>query len=218
MKHDLNNTHEQMAWNFEDQDPNRKVLMSLQYALEHCPNMKTVQFHIDGIYPQYRTIFDHMVEEHFEGVKCLGPVRPTDAGDEKFLRALGPFTRNWWRLDQLPPRYGIPRFCDIHHGFALNRQTAQRVLRTLERSKSLEFRNEHILITGIVRQLANLDQIKSLSEAGIETSDTMLKNERTYGSFNEDDIWDHFNGLLGEKFVKKEFKILQDRMKETAKA
>lgn len=159
-----------------------------------------------------------MVDEHFEGVKCLGPVRPTDGADEKFLRSLGPFTRNWWRLDQLPPKYGIPRFCDIHHGFVVNRQTALRLLRTLERSPSLDFRNEHIFITGIVRQLAQLEQIKSLGESGIEVSAEMLKNERTFGSYNEEEIWKHFNELLGEKFVKKELKKLQDRMKETAKS
>ena len=47
MKHDFNSSTEQMVWNFEDQDPNRKVLMSLQYALENCANMKTVQFHME---------------------------------------------------------------------------------------------------------------------------------------------------------------------------
>ena len=50
MKHDFNSSTEQMIWNFEDQDPNRKVLMSLQYALENCANMKTVQFHMDKMF------------------------------------------------------------------------------------------------------------------------------------------------------------------------
>ena len=61
MKHNPNNTHETLIWNFEDRDPNKKILMSLQYALDKCPNVKTVMFHVDGIFPQYRDIFNHMV-------------------------------------------------------------------------------------------------------------------------------------------------------------
>ena len=61
MKHNPNNTHETLIWNFEDRDPNKKILMSLQYALDKCSNVKTIMFHVDGIFPQYRDIFNHMV-------------------------------------------------------------------------------------------------------------------------------------------------------------
>lgn len=42
----------------------------------------------------------------------------------------------------------------------------------------------------------------------------MLAVFRTLKS--EEEVWKHFNGLLGEKYLKKELKKLQDRMKETS--
>ena len=56
-----------MAWNYEDQDPNKKVLMALQYAFEKCKNMVDIIFHVDGIFPFYDIIAEHMIENHFEG-------------------------------------------------------------------------------------------------------------------------------------------------------
>ena len=136
MKHNVNNTAEKVIWNYENQDPNAKVkqnlsvnvrplvsqlitnksnkikfkvLMALDYALSECKNMKSVVFHADGIFPRYSEIFDHMVSEHFEGIKCLGPVKPVDSEELQLLRSIGPFARYWWRLDQLPPEYG--KFC-----------------------------------------------------------------------------------------------------------
>ena len=51
------------------------------------------------------------------------------------LRSLGPFTRNWWRLDEFPPIYGIPDFCDVKHGFVVNRQSASKILKARADSK-----------------------------------------------------------------------------------
>ena len=58
-----------MPWNYENQDPNKKVLMALQYALEKCKNMVDIIFHVDGVFPFYDIIAEHMVENHFEGIK-----------------------------------------------------------------------------------------------------------------------------------------------------
>ena len=118
-----------MPWNYEDQDPNKKVLMALQYAFEKCKNMVDIVFHVDGVFPFYDIIAEHMIENHFEGIKCLGDVKPKDKAEMNHLRSLGPFTRNWWRLDEFPPIYGIPDFCDVKHGFVVNRQSASKILK-----------------------------------------------------------------------------------------
>ena len=59
------------------------------------------------------------------------------------------------------------------------------VVRELHILREPEKRNEHIFITGIIRLVAELDQIKSLNEFGIETSSSIMKNERMFGSFNQ---------------------------------
>jgi len=81
---------------------------------------------------------------------------------------------------------------------------------------SLEFRNKNIFITGISRQKAELPQIKSLQEYGIVTSDEINRDENMYGTFTEDTVWNQFYELIGEKYIKKELKILQEKMKSTS--
>ena len=41
--------------------------MALQYAFEKCKNMVDIIFHVDGIFPFYDIIAEHMIENHFEG-------------------------------------------------------------------------------------------------------------------------------------------------------
>jgi len=98
MKHKPNSTHEIMIWNFEDKDPNKKILMGLQYALQKCPNMKSVIFHIDGIFPYYDMIHRHLINKHFEGIYCLGDVKPVNDVELKRLRSHGKIKSNHFQL------------------------------------------------------------------------------------------------------------------------
>ena len=80
-----------MAWNYEDQDPNKKVLMALQYAFEKCKNMVDIIFHVDGIFPFYDIIAEHMIENHFEG-RVAKPM----VDDHSIVFSVEPLGRNKW--------------------------------------------------------------------------------------------------------------------------
>ena len=51
--------------------------------------------------------------------------------------------------------------------------------------ETLDFRNEDIFLTAITRQKAKLNQIRSLEEFGIKTSNQIHHMETTYGSYTE---------------------------------
>ena len=51
--------------------------------------------------------------------------------------------------------------------------------------ETLDFRNEDIFLTAITRQKAELNQIRSLEEFGIKTSNQIYHMETTYGSYTE---------------------------------
>lgn len=51
--------------------------------------------------------------------------------------------------------------------------------------ETLDFRNEDIFLTAITRQKAKLNQIRSLEEFGIKTSNNIHHMEMTYGSYTE---------------------------------
>ena len=55
----------------------------------------------------------------------------------------------------------------------------------LEHMETLDFRNEDIFLTAITRQKAKLNQIRSLEEFGIKTSNQIHHMETTYGSYTE---------------------------------
>ena len=65
--------------------------MGLQYAFDKCKNMKNVMFHIDGIFPFYDLIHRHLINHHFEGIYCLGPVKPVNEAELKRLRSHGEY-------------------------------------------------------------------------------------------------------------------------------
>ena len=37
-----------------------------------------------------------------------------------------------------------------------------------------------------------------------------------YGTYTEETVWNYYYELIGEKYVKKELKILQEKMKSTS--
>lgn len=67
-------------------------------------------------------------------------------------RRLGPFTRDWWRVDMLPPNHQIPQHCFNRHGFIINKETGTLLMDTLSRARTMQFRNDDIFQTGIMRQ------------------------------------------------------------------
>ena len=136
--------------------------------------MVDIVFHVDGVFPFYDIIVEHMIENHFEGIKCLGDVKPKDKAEMNHLRSLGPFTRNWWRLDEFPPVYGIPDFCDVKHGFVVNRQSASKILKARAQcfKSSIEFK---------IRAPQDIDILVDLDDPGwiFEVLFPSLKSSRT---------------------------------------
>ena len=62
-----------------------------------------------------------------------------------------PFTRQNWRMDHLLPTEKIPFHCENKHGFVMNVYTAALVGQNMAKAKTLQFRNDDIFITGIMR-------------------------------------------------------------------
>ena len=47
-----------------------------------------------------------------------------------------------------------------------------------------------------------------MKEYGIVTSNEIHRDENMYGTFTEETVWNQFYELIGEKYMKKELKIL----------
>ena len=54
-------------------------------------------------------------------------------------------------MDHLLPTEKIPYHCDNKHGFIMNVFSAAQIAQKMAKAKTLQFRNDNIFITGIMR-------------------------------------------------------------------
>ena len=94
---------------------------------------------------------NYKAEDGNMGLMCLGPVKPRDENEMLQLRRFGIFSRDWWQSDQLPPNLKIPKYCFNRHGFIMNRNMARKIYEEISNARTLDFRNDDIFITGIMR-------------------------------------------------------------------
>ncbi|CAG5087872.1 Oidioi.mRNA.OKI2018_I69.PAR.g11654.t1.cds [Oikopleura dioica] len=192
-----------------DQQPNYRYLTGIRFAKENCQNMQTFIFHSDGFFPNYHEISTKTGNTPF--MACLGRVEE----DSLELRIKQPFTKNWWRFDQLPLDYQIPRYCDNQYGGVMDKLALHQLEKTMSLSeeKVFSFHNGHIFFTGIMRDKAGIS-LTDMPSRGVDFNDALFLKERSYGDFTEDDVQKTFRKSFGKEVLENELKKIQSKMKE----
>jgi len=192
-----------------DPSPNYRHLAEIRFAKEKCENMKKFIFHGDGFFPNYTEISAKSENKPF--MACLGRKEE----DNLELRVKQPFTKNWWRFDQLPLDYQIPSFCDNLYGGVMDKLALEKLEKVMSSTskEAYSFQNGNIFFTGILREKSKIF-LNDMSSLGLNLDDSLFLKERSFGDFTEDDVQKTFKNSVGKKYLEKELIKIQTKMKE----